>query len=508
LKALADQKAPHTLRHDSAILAGGKQMTLSRRTLIGIFWSFSEQVASRGIAIVITLVLATLLNPADYGLIAMMAVFLALGESLMDSGFKQGLIRLVDPTQVDFDTAFLANIGFAITAYALLFFSAPLIANFYAEPKLIELIRVAAIAILINAGRVVQSAQLSRALHFKYQLYANVPAGILSGAIAIGLAYSGLGAWALIAQMLIAAVVATAVLWRLQGWRPTWRFSNQSFLTQYGFGYRLFLSASIGTLFNNLHTIVIAKIFSASVAGNYYFASKIRDLVINQIVRAIENVSYPALASIQSDEFRLREGYRRVIVLTTFLLFPAMMMAATVARSLFEVVLPAHWMPAALYFQLMAFGSLLYPLHSINLNILMVKGRSDLFLYIEIIKRALSVFVLLISWRHGVIAIIWGQIAVSAISYLPNSYYSAVLIRYSARQQIEDVWPTLLASLVPCFLTWLILDAIDQRAWLELLLGTISYWALYLSIAIAIKARGLTLCLQIAQQEFMHQFRR
>jgi O-antigen/teichoic acid export membrane protein len=292
---------------------------------------------------IITLLLARFLTPKDYGLVAMMSVFLAVASSLMDSGFKQALIRARDARQVDLNTAFYANLALGVVAYSLLFVASPYIAVFYEEPRLVAMVRVAAIGILINSFQVVQSAILSRDLNFKLQLQATLPAGLCSGAAAVYMAYSGGGAWALVVQMLLASLVATIVLWLKQGWRPTLGGSSHSLRQLYGFGYKLFLSSVLDKKFANMYVIVIAKLFSVSVAGFYFLADRIKEIILAQLVNSIQTVTYPALASVQHDDLRLKSAYRRVISVSVFLLFPAMIFTAALAAPIFQVLLPSRW---------------------------------------------------------------------------------------------------------------------------------------------------------------------
>lgn len=421
-------------------------MTLAKKTTIGIVWNFVEQFARRGVGIGVTLLLAYFLTPEDFGLVAMMAVFLALGASLMESGFKQALIRLKDATQVDFNTAFYANMLLGVVAYAILFGAAPWIALFYEQPGLVDLIRVAGLAVIVNSFQVVQVSILSRKLNFKTQLKVNLPAAILSGLLAVALAYLGWGLWALVAQMLVSAMLVTLLLWAQRIWRPNLSFSFVSLRQMYNFGYKLFLSGVLDTVFRNMYVIVIAKFFSASVAGLYFFAEKIKELVISQLVTSIQTVTYPALSTMQDDNVRLKAGYRKVIAMATFLLFPAMLFLAALSQPLFELLLPEKWWPAVVYLQLMALAGLLIPIHAINLNILKVKGRSDLFLYLEILKKAMIVLILWVSFQYGVVGILIGQIIGSVLAYIPNSYFSYRLIGYSVKEQLADFMPGLVLS--------------------------------------------------------------
>jgi len=475
-------------------------MSLAKKTTTGILWKFTEQLSKRGIGIVVTLLLARFLVPADFGLVAMMAVFIAIAGNLMDSGFQQALIRKQGASQVDFSTAFYTNLALGGLAYLLLFIAAPFIASFYEETRLIDLIRVAGIAILINSFQVVQNAILNRALNFRDQMKATVPASIISGITAVVLAYIGWGVWALIAQMLILAFLVTAFLWSMKLWRPTLTFSRKSLNDMFGFGSKLFLSGVLDTVFKNIYVVVIAKLFSTTVAGHYFFAEKIKTLVINQLVISISTVTYPALATMQDDNMRLKAGYRKIIQITTFLLFPAMALMAALAEPLFQVLLSNQWLPAVPYLQLMCIAGLLYPLHVINLDILRVKGRSDLLLYLEIVKKVSIMLILFVSVRYGVIGILIGQIISSVLAYLPNSYFSDKLIGYSMREQIGDFLPGLVLSGAVAGIVYIAMSVSSLSALAELIVFGIAAAMLYLLGAYALKLQALTHALQIVKE--------
>jgi len=474
-------------------------MTLTQKTLEGFIWSFAEQLGRRGVGIAVTLLLAWFLTPADYGLVSMMTVFLAVATSLMDSGFREALIRLHRAGQSDFDTAFYANLVLGLFSYALLFAAAPFIALFYNEPRLVILLRVAGIVVIINSFQVVQSAILTRNLNFKIQLQATIAAGIVSGMIAVFFAYMGLGVWALIAQMLSAAFMTTVMLWRLQGWRPSLGFNLESLGSMYHFGCKLFLSGLIDTTFKNAYVVVIAKIFSTTIAGYYFFADKIKELIISQLVGSIQAVTYPALASVQQDDIRLKAGYRKVIQVTTFLLFPVMAMIAALAEPIFRVFLPDKWLPAVPYLQLMCIAGLLYPLHSINLNILKVKGRSDLFLYLEIFKLAILTVILSISIQFGVYGILIGQIISSVLAYIPNSYFSSKLINYPVREQMADFMPGFTLSGAVALMTYGAGVLIELQALAELLVFALIALILYFSAAHMLKLQAYLLARQMLE---------
>ncbi|MDY0385790.1 MAG: lipopolysaccharide biosynthesis protein [Methanolobus sp.] len=476
-------------------------MSLAQKTTVGVLWKFAEQLSKRGIGIVITLLLARFLAPDDYGLVAMMAVFLAIADSIMDLGFNQALIRKKDATDSDFSTAFYTNLALGGLSYLLLFMSAPFIAMFYEEPRLITLVRVVGVVILINSFQIVQSTILSRNLNFKAQLKVAVPATIISGLFAVIIAYSGFGVWALIAQMIISSLVSTFLLWSMDIWRPTFVFNKESLVEMFGFGSKLFLSGILNTFFKNIYVIVIAKIFTATIAGHYFFASKVRDLILNQLVNSIQTVTYPALATLQEDDIRLKAGYRKIIQVTTFGLFPVMAIIAALAESFFTVFLNEQWLPAVPYLQLMCISAVMQPLHTINLNILKVKGRSDLFLYLEIIKKLILMAILLVSIQFGVIGILIGQIISSVLSYLPNSYYSGQLINYPAREQIRDFAPGLLLSGFIGIMTYYAEKISTLPALIELVFFGISAFSIYLMASYIFKLEALKFTKQLVNDK-------
>lgn len=425
-----------------------KHATLQSQTVSGVFWTFLEQLGRKGMGIVVTILLARFLTPDDYGLIAMVSVFFAFANALMDVGFRQALIRKQKATQADYATMFWTNLALGIMAYGLLFISAPAIASFYKEPRLTIIVRLVGAVVMINSLQLVHTADLTRRLDFRTQFKVTIPAGILSGLTAVVLAMSGAGVWSLVVQMVLSPIVITVSFWRLNKWRPTREFSLASFRELFGYGSKLFLSGVLDILFRNIYVIVIARLFDAALTGYYFFATKVRDLILEQFSSSIQRVTFPALASVQDDNLRLKNGYRKVTQAVTYLIFPAMIFLAAMARPAFTLLLKPKWLPAVPYVQLLCVAGLMYPLHVVNLNILQVKGRSDLFLYLEIVKKVLIACVLLISTRYGMTAILIGQIVTSVAAYIPNSYFSSKLIGYSVKEQLTDVSPSLLASFI------------------------------------------------------------
>lgn len=470
---------------------------LIKKTVTGIIWNIIEQVTVRGISIVVTLLLAYFLDPEEFGLIGMMMVFISISSSLMDSGFKQALIRLPNARQVDFNTAFYANILLALISYLLLFTVAPLISAFYDETRLTMLIRIAGIVVIINAFQVIQYACLSRALNFKIQFRAAFPASLISAFVALSMALYGFGVWALVAQMLVSALLVAIFLWRQKFWRPTGDWSMDSFKSMYGFGYKLFLSGLLDTSFKNMYIVVIAKLFTTGTAGLYFFADRIRELLIYQLIGTIQKVTYPALATIQNEPERLKQGYKKVIAVTSFILFPLILFFAALAEPIFHMLLPEKWWPAVVYIQLMCLAGVLIPIHAINLNILKVLGRSDLFLGLEVIKKTVTILILFFSYQYGVIGILIGQIFSSVLAYIPNSYYSKRLINYPVKEQLLDFMPGLSLAVFIGLLMWLGQQNLVWSELTELLTLGFGGVMLYLAIAKLLRLEVIELSRQI-----------
>lgn len=420
--------------------------TLRHKTTTGIIWTFLEQLFRVGIQAITTLILTWFLLPEDFGLVAMITVFFTIARTMVDSGFSQALIRKKEVNQIDYSTAFYTNLLLGFLTYGLLFASAPFIANFYNEPRLTVLVRVMGLVVIINSFQLVQVTALTRKLNFKIQFRVTLLSSLFSSLVAIYMAMMGFEVWSLVAQMLISSFVATAPYWIINKWRPSKDFSVASLKEMSGFGSKLLASDLINTIFQNIYVMVIGKLFSVTLVGYYFFAQQIQQVVITQLTNTVQKVTYPALSSIQDDSTTLKAFYRRIIQTVTYIVFPSMIALAVLAKPIFSFMLKKEWLPAVPYLQLLCIAGLLYPLHAINLNILKVKGRSDLFLYLEIVKKLMIAVIILVSVHFGIFGILIGQIISSLLAYIPNSYFSIKLIDYSVTEQLYDFIPTLLLA--------------------------------------------------------------
>ena len=428
--------------------------SLRHKTVRGVGWSFIDNIASSGIAFLVGLVLARLLTPAEYGVMAMIAIFIAVSTSIIDSGFSNALIRKVHVKRVDYNTVFYFNLAVSILVYVLLYFASPAISVFFKEPILVEVTRVIGWVLIINALAIIPRTQFVREVDFKTQTKVSLISSISSGVIGIGLALGGMGVWSLVGQQLSRQFLNTLFLWIYSKWHPVWEFSTKSFKELFGFGSKLLLSGLLDTIYKNIYYIIIGRFYTSAQLGQYTRAEQFNTIFSSNLTTVVQRVSYPVLSSIQEEPERLREAYRKVIKITMLITFACMLGLAAVAKPLIIILIGEKWLPAVYFLQIICFSGMLYPLHAINLNILQVKGRSDLFLKLEIIKKIIAVGPIVIGIFCGIEYMLWGSVITSFIAYFLNSYYSASLIDYPTGKQIKDILPAFVVSLVVAFVMW------------------------------------------------------
>lgn len=422
------------------------EQSLKDKTVKGVLWSSVERFSVQGVQFLVMLVIARLLDPKDFGLVGMLAIFLAVAQSLIDSGFSQALIRKQNRTEVDNSTVFYFNIIVSAILYLILYAIAPWVAGFYNEPQLCSLMRVLCLIIIINSFAVVQRALYTASINFKTQAKASFIAAIISGVVGVWLAYNGYGVWTLVWQQLLNAGVNTLLLWVYSIWYPRWVYSWKSFRQLFSFGSKLLVSGLIDTLFTNVYLLVIGKIFSASSLGFYTQADRFTKLPSSNITGILQRVTYPVLCSIQDDDNRLREDYRKLLRLSAFIIFPMMCLLAGIAYPLVDLLLGEKWRFAATLIIPLSFTMMWYPIHAINLNLLQVKGRSDLFLRLEIIKKIIGVSVLVLSIPLGLLFMCYAGIVTSIICLIINTYYTGKLIQLGFLIQIRDLLGILVVS--------------------------------------------------------------
>lgn len=423
-------------------------MTLKEKTINGLLWSFVDTFAGQGISFIVGIVLARILSPREFGLIGMITIFIAISQSFIDSGFSQALIRKKDCTSDDYSTVFYFNLVTGIIFFVCLLLTAPIISEFFHEPALKSIVQVLGITLIINSITIIQRTILTKRIDFKLQARISVIASILSGAIAITLALFNFGVWSLVALQLSKQAINSFFLWLWNNWKPIFIFSKSSFNELFGFGSKLLLSGLIDTAYRNIYYLVIGKYFSAIELGYYTRADQFQSLPSSNLQGIIGRVSFPMLSSIQDNIPQLKEAYIKIIRSTMLITFVLMLGMAAAARPIILTLIGDKWEPCIIYLQMLCFVGMFYPLQALNLNMLQVLGRSDLFLKLEIIKKILAVPIILIAVFFGIKSMIIGMMILSIIAYYLNSYWSGIIIGYSFIEQLKDILPSFILALV------------------------------------------------------------
>ncbi|HPI35452.1 MAG: lipopolysaccharide biosynthesis protein [Prolixibacteraceae bacterium] len=420
---------------------------LRQKTITGVMWSGIDSFAEQLVHFIVGIVMARVIAPREYGLIGMITVFIAISNSFILSGLGSALIRKTDCKQVDFSTVFYYNLGMGCILYLILFFSAGAIADFFKEPLLKPIVRIVGIDLIIRSLTIIQRITLVKRIDFKLLAKITIISSILSGIIGIVMAYRGYEVWSLVARMISFSFITSLLLWILNRWRPTIEFSRKSFKELFGFGNKIMISGIFDTVYRNIYYLVIGKFFSANELGYYTRAQTFNDLPSKQITSVISRVTFPILSEMRENPVVLKGGYKRMITSTTYISFVILAGLAAIAEPMVITLIGEAWRPSIVYLQMLCFVGMLYPLQALNLNILQVQGRSDLYLRIEIIKKLLAVPIIIVGIIWGIKVMLVGMMVNSLISYYINSYWSGKMINYSMSEQITDILPSFLVAI-------------------------------------------------------------
>ena len=422
--------------------------SLKAKTVRGTIWSGIDSIAGQGITFLVGLVLARLLTPQEYGLIGYIAIIIAILNSIVDSGFSNALIRKKDAGEIDYDTTFIFNMALSLLMAGVMIVTAGPVSRFLNEPELVPLIRTMSVIVVINAAAIIQRTTLTKRVDFKTQTKVSLIASVTSGAVGIGMALSGMGVWSLVGQQLSRQLLNTIFLWIFNRWMPTLQFSWRSFRELFGFGWKLMVSGLIDTTWKEIYQLVIGKCYTTETLGQYTRGKQFSDIFSTNMTTIIQRVSYPVLSSVQDERTRLREGYRKIIKVAMLLSFVLLFGLGAVAEPLLYMLIGGQWSEAARYLQIIVFSACLYPLHAINLNMLQVEGRSDLFLKLEIVKKIIAIGPILLGVFISIEWMLWGSVLTGLFSYLLNSFYSGKMIGYGSWAQLKDILPSFGVALV------------------------------------------------------------
>ena len=472
--------------------------SLREKTISGVLWSAIESLSVQGVRFIVTLLMARLLMPSDFGIIGMLSIFMAISQTFIDSGFSNALIQKKNRTETDFSTTFYFNIGIGILFYFLLFFFAPLISKFYNTPHLTTVTRVLAINLIISSLSLVPRTNLLINIDFKTQAKVSWISALIGGIVGIIMAYRGYGVWALVCQNILNNLLTTFFLFSYTKWMPKKIFSKNSFNELFGFGSKLLVAGLIYTLFENIYLVIIGKFYNSNILGYYVKAKNISNLPSANITSIVQRVTFPILSSIQNDDDKLKTSFKKLVRLVSFFVFPLVLALSVIAHPLIKVLLTDKWSPAAPLLQLLCIAMVWYPINELNVNMLKVKGKASLILNLEIIKKIVAIILILVTLPIGLYALLVGQIISSFITLMISMYFAGKIIGYNIKNQLSDIIPHLLIALIVGGITYYIIEYISFDS-LKILFALINYSGIYIAISCLFKSEELKEGLKIVK---------
>ncbi len=422
----------------------------------GAIWTFIDILINKGAYFIATIILAGILGPKEFGLLGMIMLFISIGNTLIDSGMSTSLIRSNNVTENEYSTVFITNIVMSVLVYLILFFIAPFIASFYEQPILINVIKWYCLGFVITSLRSIHNVKLMKEMEFRKIMILNLPGIIISVIVAIWMGYKGYGIWSLVSLFLINQFISTVLFWLFIKWKPSFYFDFANYKDHFKFGYKLTLSALLNTVFENIYNILIGKFYNVKTLGFYERAYTFNNYPVSILSGIILKVSLPSLTSIKGDEVRLQKAYKSIMQMSFLISASGLAFAALLAHQIVKLVLGEQWLPIVPLFHVLSVSFMFYPIHSLNINILSVFGRSDLFLKLEVVKKIMILIVVAICFNFGVIGLVWSSVINSILALIINTHYSGRFLNYPTKNQLLDLLPTLATilatvSVVYCF---------------------------------------------------------
>ena len=462
--------------------------SLKTKILSGVFWQGLCNIGSKGLNFVFSIILARLLAPEDFGIVAILMIFIAIAEVFVDSGFSMALIQKKDADNIDCSSVFYINILVAVALYSVFFAAAPWIAEFYRNQELTSCFRWLALGTVIRSFSLVQGALLSKRMLFHLNFRIAFCALLISGIQGITMAYCGFGVWALIAQQLTNALITAILLWLLVKWRPRMVFVWDRVKRLFQFGSKLLATTLLDTLFNNLFGMIVGRLFNLSTLAYYNRGRHIPEVGMSIINSTIGSVIFPAFSEVQDDRERMRLMAQKCLRVTMFFVVPAMGLLAVLARPLVIVLLTEKWLPSVIFLQLSCLIFVVWPLHTLNLQVIMASGRSDIMLILEFIKKIQTIAVLFLTYPFGVVAMVWGIAINGVFCAVENAWPNGKLIGYPWWMQFKDILPFLFHAGMACVISMFVIGKLQVSVWLELIADTLLFSAIYLGGLLLTKA--------------------
>lgn len=474
---------------------------LKTSVLSSLFWKSLERGGVSGVQFIVQIILARLLFPEDYGIIALIVVFIAISQTFVQSGLGTALIQKKKVTDEDYSSVFYLTLVVALVFYGILFLAAPFIAAFYNQPLITPVLRVLGLTLFFGAVNTIQNAVIARNFQFRKLFVSSLGAVLLSGVVGIAMAYAGHGVWALVGQQLTSIIALCLIMWFTVKWRPKLLFSLARVKELFSFGWKLLVSGLIDTTYTNLSSLIIGKLYPASMLGFYTKGREFPNVLVSNINSSIQAVMFPAYAKCQDNRPQVKQIMRRALVTSSFLVFPAMAGLAAVAEPLIILLLTEKWLIAVPFLQIFCAVYALWPIHTVNLQAINALGRSDIFLRLEIMKKVVGVSVLAVTVPIGIYAMALGMVVTGVISTLINAYPNRLLLGYSFTEQWKDLMPALILSLVMCGVVYSVLF-LGLPVWATLVLQIGVGVVVYVGLAWVLGLESLTYVLNTVREYF------
>lgn len=472
----------------------------------GFFWKFNEQIFAQMVSFIVSIILARILTPRDYGLVSLVNVFIVIANVFVTSGFSASLIQKKDATHLDFSTIFHCSFIFSFFIYGIIYMCAPFIADFYRNSALIPIVRVFALQLPLSSFNSIQQAYVSRHMAFKKIFLSTTVATILSGIIGIVLALMNWGVWALVAQTIISTILQTFVLFLEIPWRPKFEFSMNSAKELLGYGWKIFGASFLGTFFNELRNLIIGRFYSASDLAYYNRGSRMPELIGNNIDGTITSVLFPVLSKHSDNYSKLKSMIRRSIRTSTFIMMPLMFGLAVAAKPVTQILLTDKWLPSVPFMQCLCISGAFGSISNANMQVIKASGRSDILLKLELIKKPLYLAFLVVSIKVSVLAVAFSMATYNIVGMLINVKPNKNLISYSYKEQAKDIFPALILSIVMSLCVFPI-QFLDLNPFLELVLEVTCGALLYIGGSYLFKLEPFFYLLEYAKTFFNNRIK-
>ncbi len=478
-----------------------EENSLKKKTIGGFIWRFAERCGAQAVQFIVSIILARILSPTDYGTLALIAVFTNILSVFVQSGMGVALIQKKDADDLDYSTLFYFNVVMCVSLYLIMFITAPFIAKFYKIPELTIYTRVVSLTLIVSGVRGIQSAYVSKNMLFKKFFFSTIVGTILSAVVGISMAYKGFGVWALIAQELTNVTVDTIILWITVKWRPKWMFSFNRLKGLFSYGWKMLVSGLLDTGYLQLRNLIIGKVYSSSDLAYYSKALSFPQLLVTNVNSSIDSVLLPSMSSVQDSRETVKGMTRRALKTSTFIMGPLLMGLAACGKSVISIFLTDKWLPSYPFMVVFCISYLFLPINTANLNAIKALGRSDIFLKLEIIKKTIGIIIIIATFKISVMAIALGSIVSTVINQVINSWPNKKLMNYQYREQFKDVLPSLILSTIMFFGVYCV-NFLNLNSWITLIIQVPLGVLIYIGSAAFFKFEAFTYCLDLAKSFF------